>query len=48
MLPTSLLHHFKLLLYKPKVLDLTFVFLLTFTGPGHFLTQFVSNVEFAK
>lgn len=26
MLPTSLLHHFKLLLYKPRILDLTFVF----------------------
>lgn len=41
-LPTSSLHHFKLLLYKPGISDLAFVFTLTFTGPGHFLTQFVS------
>lgn len=48
MLPTSLLQYLKLLLYKPRILDLTFVFLLTFTGPGHFLTPLLSNVEFAK
>lgn len=47
MLPASLLHYFKLLLCKPRILDLTFVLFLTFIGPGHFLTQFLSNVEFA-
>lgn len=48
MLPTSLLHHINLLLYKPRILDLTFIFLLTFMGPGHFLTPFVSDVKSAK
>lgn len=48
MLPASLLHRFKLFLCKPRILDLTFVLFLTFTGPGHFLTQFLSNVEFAE
>lgn len=47
MLPASLLHHFKLLLCKPRILDLTFVLFLTFIGPGHFLTQYLSNAEFA-